>query len=203
MSLRRGILVALVVLVVVASGVITLPRVFSLNGMGERLTNGNFEEGFAPDGVALGWKRFDNGGRASYGWYDETWNKAIYEGKHAQLIEINSFNWFPTDPDRYAGIYQTVSVVPGAAYQLTINALMRTTEADMITSGYGYRVQYGIDYNGGQDWTAVATWIDIGAPIQAPTTRMSATSLRPVPASPCSFAAGRSGRSPTASSIST
>jgi len=162
MTLRRGLIVTVVVLMIVSTGIVALPRVFSANGMGERLTNANFEEGFAPDGVALGWKRFDNGGRASYGWYDETWSQAILEGKHAQLIEINSTSWFPTDPDRYAGIYQTVSVVPGASYQLVINALMRTTEADMIASGYGYRVQYGIDYSGGQDWTAVTNWVDIG-----------------------------------------
>ena len=162
MNYRRGILVILVVLAVVATGVFTLPRVFSANGTGERLANGAFEEGFAPDGVGLGWKRFDNGGAASYGWYDETWNKAIFEGKHAQLIEINSFKWMPTSPDRYAGIYQTVSVAPGATYQLVINAMMRTTEANFVTSGYGYRVQFGIDHTGGQDWTAVTNWNDIG-----------------------------------------
>lgn len=162
MTLRRALLIAVVVCAVVASGVIALPRVFSANGLGERLANGGFEEGFGPDGVALGWQRFDNGGRASYGWYDETWSKVIYEGKHAQLIEINSKSWFPTHPDRYAGIFQTVSVVPGKPYQLTINALMRSTEGDMISSGYGYRVQYGLDFSGGQDWTTVPTWVDIG-----------------------------------------
>ncbi len=162
LTVRRGMAIIAIVLALLATGVLALPRVFSANGLGERLANANFEEGFGPDGVALGWKRFDNGGRASYGWYDETWSKAILEGKHAQLIEINSFKWMPTDPDRYAGIYQTVSVVPGATYQLSINALMRSTEADKILSGYGYRVQYGIDYTGGQNWQSVATWIDIG-----------------------------------------
>lgn len=161
LTLRRGILITLLVLAVVLTGVIAVPRVFS-NGLGERLANGNFEEGFGPDGVALGWKSFDTGGAASYGRYDETWTKAIFEGNHAQLIEINSFKWMPTDPDRYSGIYQTVSVVPGAVYQLVINAMMRTTEADMIASGYGYRVQYGLDYTGGQNWQAVTNWVDIG-----------------------------------------
>ena len=162
MTLRRLVLVTIVVLAIAATGIVALPRVFSANGTGERITNGTFEEGFAADGVGLGWKRFDNGGPVSYGWYDETWSRAVFEGKHAQLIEINSTKWFPTTPDRYSGIYQTVSVAPGAAYQLVINALMRTTEANMVTSGYGYRVQYGIDYSGGQDWQAVANWVDIG-----------------------------------------
>ena len=170
LTLKRGILVILVVVALAVTGAVMLPRAMSANGTGERLTNGNFEEGFAADGVALGWKRFDNGGRASYGRYDETWNKAIFEGKHAQLIEINSTSWFPTDADRYSGIYQTVSVAPGTTYQLVINALMRTTEANMITSGYGYRVQYGIDFNGGQDWQAVATWNDIGLNTEWPRT---------------------------------
>jgi len=161
MKRRRIVLVVLIAAALLATG-LTLPRVFSANGLGERLANGNFEEGFGPDGVAIGWHRFDNGGAVSYGWYDETWSRAVYEGKHAQLIEINSWKWFPTDPDRYAGIYQTVSVVPGATYQLVINAMMRTTEANPITSGYGYRVQYGIDYGGGTNWQAVSTWQDIG-----------------------------------------
>jgi hypothetical protein len=166
---RRGLAVILVVLMLVVSGV-ALPRVLSLNGFGERITNGSFEEGFGPDGVANGWKAFDNGGAVSYGRYDETWSKAIFDGQHAQLIEINSWKWFPTQPDRYSGIYQTISVVPGATYQLVINALMRTTEADMIASGYGYRVQYGIDFTGGQDWQAVANWVDIGLNAEFPRT---------------------------------
>jgi hypothetical protein len=174
MTLRRIVLVSIVVLAVVATGVIALPRAFSANGTGERLTNANFEEGFSADGVAQGWKRFDNGGAANYGWYDETWNRAIFEGKHAQLIEINSFKHMPTDPDRYAGIYQTVSVVPGATYQVVINALMRSTEANKIASGYGYRVQYGIDYTGGQNWQAVASWVDIGLNDEWPRTNPGA-----------------------------
>jgi hypothetical protein len=170
MTLRRAMVIFVAVFAMVASGIQALPLVFSANGLGERLANANFEEGFGPDGVATGWKSFDNGGRASYGRYDETWGKVIYEGKHAQLIEINSTSWFPTDPDRYSGIYQTVSVVPGQPYQLTINALMRSTEGDMIASGYGYRVQYGIDLSGGQNWTTVPTWVDIGLNNEYPRT---------------------------------
>lgn len=160
MKHRRGVLIVLIALVLVSLG--TLPHVLSANGTAERISNGNFEEGFAPDGVGLGWKRFDNGGAASYGWYDETWNRAIFEGKHAQLVEINSFNWFPTAPDRYAGIYQTVSVQAGQSYQFSLRAMMRSTEASAGLSGYGYRVQYGVDQTGGSNWQSVTNWIDIG-----------------------------------------
>jgi len=67
------------------------------------------------------------------------------------------------DPNRYIGIYQKVNgLTPGALYQLTIRAMMRTTEANYKISGYGYRVQFGIDFNGGTNWQTVGAWTDIG-----------------------------------------
>lgn len=109
------------------------------------LWNGNFEYGFQPNGVANSWFGFTNGGRANYGFYDEQWPAVVSEGKHGQLIEINTKN-LPngTDPDRVAGISQMVWLQPGALYQFSLDALMREepTAADedfyrtMVLWGY-------------------------------------------------------------------
>jgi hypothetical protein len=129
----------------------------------EFLANGNFEGGFGADQIANNWKGFTNGGRTIFGFHHETWQRAVFDGANAQLLEIDTLGMLDSDPDRYIGIYQTVSgLTPGASYQLIIRAMMRSTEANYTLSGYGYRVQYGVDYAGGGDWQAVPTWTDIG-----------------------------------------
>jgi len=66
--------------------------------IGERLANGNMEEGFMPFGVALGWNSF-SAGNAAVGFYDDTWSPVVYDGAHSQLIGIDSFRTpFPTTP---------------------------------------------------------------------------------------------------------
>jgi len=131
----------------------------------ERLANGDFEEGFGPDGVGLGWHKFDNGGQATYGWYDDTWTPVVWSGQHSQLIEINTSCRGASDPDRYAGIYQTVAVVPGATYEFSLHGLLRAREGDPVVVGdedpFSYRVQWGYDPNGGTDWQAVTNWVEL------------------------------------------
>jgi hypothetical protein len=111
----------------------------SADVIGERVRNGSFEDGFEDHTLGLGWKSFNNGA-AVFEFLDETWPPAVFDGEHAQRIQVRE----ASQPDRYAGIYQTVSVVPGETY-----------------SDYGYRMQLGIDYDGGQDWTAVEDWIEL------------------------------------------
>lgn len=126
------------------------------------IVNGSFED---PEwlewiGIAPNWNTFDNG-NAHYGWYDDTWFKVVYDGEHAQLIEIIADSG---QGDRYAGIYQTVKVVPGAEYELTLHGLVRSDEGSGEASGHGYVLQYGIDFAGGEDWNAVLEWIDLPFP---------------------------------------
>ena len=123
---------------------------------GERVRNGSFESGFEAHSVALGWTPFSNGA-AVFEFLEETWPPAVYDGEHAQRIQVRE----ASQPDRYAGIYQTVSVVPGETYNLTLNGQIRSGEGDIKTSQYGYRMQLGIDYKGGQDWTAVEDWVEL------------------------------------------
>jgi len=119
----------------------------------ELLTNGGFEEGFGEDGVAIGWNRFSNGD-AGFGWHDDTWELVAWEGEHSQLLSLID----PVYNDRYMGIYQTVKVVPGRAYELTLHGLVR---ADTPSEQYGHRLYWGVDYDGGADWQAVEKWVEL------------------------------------------
>lgn len=113
--------------------------------------NGDFEQGFQEQfGVAYGWGGFSNGS-AVVGWNSETWPRAVAAGQYAQFIEIKEAR----ERDRYAGIYQTIRVVSGQQYKLTIKGMIRSEEGDVSLSDYGYRLQYAIDSNGGTAWELV------------------------------------------------
>ena len=159
--LGTGALIAALVL----ATFILLPAFPFANSVSERITNGSFEEGFGPDGVGLGWHKFDNGGNATYGWYDDTWDPVVWDGEHSQLIEINTFCRGASDPDRYAGIYQTVALVPGATYTLKIRGMIRARDGDPVITGaedpFSYRVQWGYAPAGGTDWEAVTNWVEL------------------------------------------
>lgn len=122
------------------------------------ILNGGFEEGFQEAGVAFGWGGFSNG-NALVGWGADSWDPVVAAGETAQMIEIKN----ASEMNRYAGIYQTVSVVPGAQYRLTVRGLVRSTEGDIETSDYGYRLQYAVDGEGGTAWELVpeSAWMEI------------------------------------------
>jgi hypothetical protein len=116
------------------------------------IVNGNFEEGVQDFGVGYSWGAFSNG-QAIVGWSTDTWDKVVPTGQRsAQMIEIKDAQAL----NRYGGIYQTVTVVPGAQYKLTIKGLIRSTEGDIAISDYGYRLQVGVDQSGGTAWELVA-----------------------------------------------
>jgi len=123
---------------------------------GERVRNGSFEGGFEDHSVGLGWTPFSNGA-AIFEFLEETWPPAVFDGEHAQRIQVRE----ASQADRYAGIYQTVGVIPGETYDLTLHGQIRSGEGDIRTSQYGYRMQLGIDYKGGRDWAAVKDWIEL------------------------------------------
>lgn len=128
--------------------------------------NGNFEHGF--NHVALGdvsrsWGAFTNGGAASYGFYDEQWNRVIADGAHGQLIEINNKDIYPADNDRYAGIYQSLTgLYPGTTYELTVRGLLRG--ANEGGDDYRYEAQWGYNSGRNADWQSVSNWtgMDLG-----------------------------------------
>ena len=91
-------------------------------GSVELLKNGNFESGFrnVPGCGMVGnhWGCFTNGGTVDYGFYDDQWAPVVKDGKSSQLIEMNTMQYAASEPNRYAGIYQTVNLVAGAPLHL-------------------------------------------------------------------------------------
>lgn len=124
------------------------------------LTNGSFEDEYVL-GLSKGWTGFDNGGRASYGYHDDTWSPVVYDGKRSQLLELNTKDYGVSDNDRYFGIYQTADVVSGRRYMFSMYGMVRSTEGTELQSGYNYRVQVGFDFAGGTDPWAVTDWYEM------------------------------------------
>ncbi len=126
------------------------------------LSNGSFEDGFA-GGVGKGWTAFSNGGKCRAAWGADSWQPVVWDGQWAQLITIETAGDAGIEPDRYAGIYQTVDAVPGATYHLALHGMVRSSEGSPAASGYCYRVQWAIDYKGGTDWRALepAAWQEL------------------------------------------
>ena len=115
------------------------------------LLNNGFENGFDPDGTAQKWGKFNNGGRANYGYYDDQWGPVVAEGSHAQLLEINSRGHMPTDPERWIGVHQTVSnLTAGATYQLNLKAMIREAADHSDEDLWRYEVYWGLNSGSGK-----------------------------------------------------
>lgn len=129
------------------------------------LQNGSFEDGFVMvpgcGMVGAGWGCFTNGGSAAYGFYDDQWEPVVADGAHSQLIEINTKQYAASEPDRFAGIYQTVALTRGAVYTLQLRGGMRESDPDPFEEKYRYRVQWGYTTGGSTDWTTVTNWVEL------------------------------------------
>ena len=132
--------------------------------MGPNLVyNGGFELGFYP--VAVGhvgnsWGYFTNGGAANYGFYDDQWPRVVAEGKHSQLIEINTKSVYPADNDRYAGIYQYITgLQPGVQYEFRMKGLLRG--AGNEDDPYRFAAQLGYLPGYQSDWAKVGNWTEM------------------------------------------
>lgn len=160
-NMTRAVVVAAVVGIALLSGVWAVATLASEENV---LANGSFEHGFSPiDGCGMvgnQWSCFTNGGAANYGFYDDQWDLTVSEGDHSQLIEINTKGMAAADADRYAGIYQTVRVVPGAKYDFGLRGMIRTT--DMTGDPWRYRVQVGWAAGPNVPWQQVNNWTDVG-----------------------------------------
>jgi hypothetical protein len=118
---------------------------------------GDFESGFE-QGVGLEWQSFKTDSVAVT-FSSETVAPYIQSGSAAQRITMSG----ATQGDRYAGIYKQIDIVPGQAYSLTLYGQIRTGFADVNQSSYGYRMQYAIDHNGGDNWQNVPeeSWVEL------------------------------------------
>ena len=166
---RRTALIALTVALAVMLSVSVITTLAGTMVTNELLVNGDFEHGFtAQDGcgmVGSAWGCFQNGGKAGYGFYDDAWERVVAGGSHAQLIEINS-KQDTVEQNRTAGIFQTVNVVPGTTYDLSLQAMIRANDLDSGGDPWRYVMQVGFTHNGSTNWQDVI-WQEIDAgPIQ-------------------------------------
>jgi hypothetical protein len=124
----------------------------------ELLENGSFEEGFDSNSVGEGWGSFKSDA-AVIGFSPETAEIYIKDGDNAQKISVDNVQ----APDRYAGIYQTITVIPGETYTLTLHGQIRSPIGNIQESSYGYRVQYAVADEGSGDWRDVPAedWVEL------------------------------------------
>jgi LysM repeat protein len=134
-------------------------------GSVELLKNGNFESGFrnVPGCGMVGnhWGCFTNGGTVDYGFYDDQWAPVVKDGKSSQLIEMNTMQYAASEPNRYAGIYQTVNLAKGAPYTLKVSGGMRERNPDPKDDAYRYRVEWGYTPDGSTKWANVTNWVEL------------------------------------------
>jgi hypothetical protein len=162
MTTLKSLGIRLIITILVLLGLLYLPSpAFSqqASDLQNLIRNGGFEQGFQADyGLGFEWNSFNNG-NALVGWSADTWSPVVAAGENAQAIEIKHAG----EQDRFAGIYQTVSVVPGQQYKLTIQGLIRSTEGNIEDSNYGYRLQYAIDAKGSTAWELLseAAWQEL------------------------------------------
>ena len=152
-----GVLVGLALLAIF----LAVPAIPLTIAPAERVTNGQFENGFDRDGVGRGWQSFDSGGRAEYVWQDEVWEPALWDGSHGQLIAIRISDGPAPDADHLAGIYQTIAVTAGETYQFSFHGALRALTDSRPAEGNDCRVQWGVDHAGGSDARAVEDWVDV------------------------------------------
>ncbi|NOX60892.1 MAG: LysM peptidoglycan-binding domain-containing protein [Chloroflexi bacterium] len=130
------------------------------------LKNGGFENGFQSNGVAKYWTPYNNGGAANYGYYDDAWPPVVAQGSHAQLLEINTYGYDATHPDRFIGVYQGVTnLTKGATYQISFKAMIREAADHSDEDPYRYEVYWG--YKAGADPVADIGELDgrFGVPV--------------------------------------
>jgi len=149
----------------------------------EVLKNGDFEEGFGEDGVGQGWQSFKTGS-AVINFSPETAEPFVHSGSSAQRISIDQ----AYEADQYGGIFQTVEVIPGKTYTVTLHGQIRSGFGSVEASSYGYRIQMAIDHAGTQFWRSVTTtnWIELPwpeQPLDSPAVTFSDYSLEIVPQS--------------------
>jgi hypothetical protein len=144
-----------------------IPRNVNAEGKGNLLRNGTFEQGFVQQAgcgtVGVGWHCFTNDGETNYGFFDDTDPAIAADGLHSQRIELSTVDQGFANHDRFAGLYQTVSVDCLAVYQISLRGMVRTsTKDDSFRDPWRYRIQIGWVFGSAPTWQAVTNWSDVG-----------------------------------------
>jgi hypothetical protein len=121
------------------------------------IKNGGFEERDSDplNGVAIDWEPYTNG-KATFGFYDETWPEAVFNGGHAQLMEIAFVE--ASVLDRVIAVHQTVDVNPNSQYELTVFAIMRSQAPAIDRNKSEFEMHWGVDFFGEGNYDNVEQW---------------------------------------------
>jgi hypothetical protein len=122
------------------------------------LKNGDFEGGFAGNGVALEWTPFKNDDVIAV-YSAEAPGPYVASGDQAQRITTAQARV----GDRYAGIYQQIEVIPNQTYTLRLQGQIRSGFGDVNKSSFGYRMQYAISQRAIKNWQVVPAedWVEL------------------------------------------
>ncbi len=123
----------------------------------ECLFNGDFTAGYGPDGIPLGWARFQQGSGASLRWTaDLLSGSAQASGRPLLTLSVLGRQGRP-DVLRL-GLRQPVQVVPGQAYRLTLRGVLRCSGGSALSSDCGYRPQWALVPGGGDQPPPEDAW---------------------------------------------
>ncbi len=125
---------------------ITERRYVQVGNTAEFLQNGDFEEGFAENGVALKWGAFERHvTRYQYSYTKPGGTVPTVSGKFTQTIRIQVTDPSNTPRATYAGICQTLTNVrAGAQYWITLNAMVRSFDTYALKDAWKRSVQWSL-----------------------------------------------------------
>ena len=120
--------------------------------------NGDFEAGFATNGVGFDWTPFKNDNFIAVYSAEEP-GPYVASGDRAQRITTTQVR----EGSRYAGIYQQIEVIPDETYTFEMQGQIRTGFGDVDQSSFGYRMQYAISQRAIRNWAVVPEedWVEL------------------------------------------
>jgi hypothetical protein len=109
----------------------------------ECLANGDFAAGYGPDGLPLGWGRFQQGKGATVRWTADLLPGPA-QGRGRPLLLLSTLGRQEAAHTPRLGLRQTVRVVPGQAYRLSLRGALRCGAGSPSPSGCGSYPQWAL-----------------------------------------------------------
>lgn len=124
----------------------------------EYLTNGDFAHGFAPDGVPLGWRRFQQGRGASVRWGVELFPASSGAPAARPLCTLSTLGREGSGGGQRVGLCQEVRVVAGLAYRFSLEGFVWCQAPRVAGPGCGHAVQWALAPVGGSGVPPEDAW---------------------------------------------
>lgn len=136
----------------------------------ECLSNGEFTLGYGPHGLPLGWERFQQGGGASMRWTVDLLSASARTAGRP-LLSLSALGWQGGPSSPRLGLRQSVRVVPGQTYRLTLRGDLRCGVGGVPpSSGCGYHPQWALAPGGGDRLPPEGAWHTVSLILAGPGT---------------------------------